>query len=134
MKIRSVGLAVFGTALLVASAALGGLLVYDGETSRQTLAHAQPGDSVEVKGNPQPFHLDAPLARWATVLPALANYTYEVEVGHDVVALLTSEQPLPDGTVLAQGTVTYVGPHPQGGERMLAVISVQEWRHPLLFR
>jgi hypothetical protein len=52
-----------------------------------------------------------------------------------VVALLTSATAAPDdGVVLAEGTVVYVAPHPDGSGRLLVVVGVDEWREPILFR
>lgn len=125
-----------GIAFLASSAALGALLVHDGEVAASTdLARAAPGEEISLKGSPQPFTPGSLTRAWRSVLPALDNHTYtEDDPSSGVVALLTSDQPAPDGVVLASGTVTYVAPHPDGSGRLLVVIAVHEWRQPILFR
>ena len=126
------GLAVVGVALLVTAATLGAILVHDGEAEPAALAHAAPGDAVEVKGAPEPFFPDR-LAAWAPLRSLLANHTYQVDDGA-VVALLTSAHEMPAGVVLASGTVAFAGPHPTAPDRLLVVVQVSGWREPLLFR
>lgn len=133
MKVRSVGLAVVGAALLVAAAVLGAILVHDGEARSVDLAEAAPGDVVAVKGHPEPFFPDH-LAQWAPIRPLLGNHTYELPVQDGVVVLLTSGSAMPDDVVLAQGTVAFAGPHPSHPGEALLVLKVDDWREPLLFR
>ncbi len=121
---------------MASAAALGALLVHDGEVAVDTdLANAAPGESVRVKGSPEPFVPGAPLRNWRTVLPLLDNFTYvlsDAETG--LMALLTSPEPAPDGVVLADGKVGYVAPHPDGSGSLLVVVVVSAWVEPLLFR
>jgi len=135
--VRSPALAVLGIALLAGAAVLGGLLVHDGEVAVPAdLSRAAPGASVELKGEPQPFAVarQAP-GPWRSVLPLLGNHTSMLTDGDNgVVALLTGPQAPPPGTVLADGTVRYVGPHPDGSGRLLVVVAVHAWRQPILFR
>lgn len=131
---RSAGLAVLGAGLLAAAAVLGALLVHDGEAERPPLAGAEPGDAVALKGTPLPFYPTQSLAHWGEVLPLLANHTYVLDAPDGTVALLTSESEAPSATVLADGTVAFVGAHPDGSGRPLVVVRVAEWREPLVFR
>jgi hypothetical protein len=133
VKVRSLGLAIVGAALLVAATVLGAILVHDGEAKSVDLASMQPGDAVAVKGHPEPFFPDH-LALWAPVRPILDNYTYELPAQEGIVVLLTSGAVMPDDVVLAQGTVAYVGPHPTQAGQLLLVLQVDDWREPLLFR
>lgn len=127
-----------GIALLAGAAVLGGLLVHDGEVAAPTdLARAEPGQSVELKGQPEAFAPSSPsIARaWRGVLPLLDNHTYTLsDPDAGVVAVLTSAHAAPDGVVLAEGQVRYVGPHPDGSGRLLVVVGVHDWRSPLVFR
>ena len=132
MKVRSVGLAIVGAMLLLTAATLGAILVHDGEARPTALAHAAPGDTVEVKGLPEPFFPDR-LAAWAQLRPLLGNHTYQVDQGA-VVALLTSGSEMPADVVLASGTVAFAGPHPTAPDRLLVVVQVSDWREPFLFR
>jgi len=125
---------VLGAALLVAAGVLGAILVHDGETAARPLAAAQPGDDVAVKGSPTPFHPSGPLGAWQPLLPLLGEHTYELATADGAVALLSSDQPAPADVVLAEGTVAFVGPHPDGSGRMLVLVAVHAWREPLLFR
>lgn len=136
MTVRSPALAALGIALLASAAALGALLVHDGEVSAEAdLAAAAPGESVRVKGSPEPFSPGTPLRAWRTVLPMLDNFTYALsDPDSGVLALLTSPVAAPDGVVLAAGTVGYVTPHPDGSGRLLVVIDVRDWAEPILFR
>ena len=125
-----------GITLMASAAALGALLVHDGEVAPESdLANASPGESVRVKGSPEPFVPGTPVRAWRTVMPLLDNFTYvlsDEETG--LVALLTSAQAAPDGVVLAEGTVGYVAPHPDGSGRLLVVVTVSSWQEPILFR
>jgi len=127
---------VLGITLMASAAALGALLVHDGEVAPESdLANASPGESVRVKGSPEPFVPGTPVRAWRTVMPLLDNFTYvlsDEETG--LVALLTSAQAAPDGVVLAEGTVGYVAPHPDGSGRLLVVVTVSSWQEPILFR
>ncbi|MHB1260432.1 MAG: hypothetical protein ACYC2H_01815 [Thermoplasmatota archaeon] len=121
---------------MASAAVLGALLVHDGEvTAEADLANASPGESVRVKGSPEPFVPGTPLRAWRTVMPLLDNFTYALSDGESgLVALLTSPQAAPDGVVLAEGTVGYVAPHPDGSGRLLVVVTVSSWQEPILFR
>ena len=125
-----------GILLMASAGALGAVLVHDGEVAvREDLASAMPGETVSLKGTPEPYTPLGATRAWRTVLPVLGNFTYTMddpEAG--VVAMLTSAAPAPDGVVLAEGDVGYVAPHPDGSGRLLVVIVVDEWREPLLFR
>lgn len=137
MSLRSPALAVLGVVLLASSAALGVLLVHDGEAGASPdLARAVPGDSVRLKGEPAPFVPPAgALRQWRAVLPLLGNHTYRMDDdGAGVEVLLTSPAPAPAGVVLADGVVGYVGPHPDGSGRLLVLVQVRDWQQPLLFR
>lgn len=133
MKVRSLGLAVIGLSMLVSALVLGVLLVHDGESREPSLAAAAAGDQVEVKGRPEPFFPDR-LAAWAAIRPLLGNHTYQLPSEHGVVVLLTSAQPMPADVVLAEGTVTFAGPHPIEPDQVLLLVHVDGWREPLLFR
>ena len=130
-------MAALGILLMASAAALGAVLVHDGEVAGDhavDLATAAPGESVSLKGTPEPFAPFGATRAWRSIIPVLANHTYTLddpEAG--VVAMLTSEIPAPDGVVLAEGDVGYVAPHPDGSGRLLVVIVVTEWREPLLF-
>jgi hypothetical protein len=128
-------LAVVGVALMAAAAVLGGILVHDGATAKSAdLATAAPGQSVAIKGDPLPFTPAPPLRAWRTVLAILGdNKTYTLD-SDGMQVLLTSPRAAPDGTVLAQGHVIYVAPHPDGSGRLLVVVGVHDWRSPILFR
>ncbi|MEA3137736.1 MAG: hypothetical protein QOC71_2017 [Thermoplasmata archaeon] len=121
---------------MAGSAVLGAILVHDGEVAPGSdLASAVPGESVRVKGSPEPFTPGTPLRTWRTVLPMLDNFTYALtDADSGIEALLTSPGPAPDGVVLAEGRVGYVAPHPDGSGRLLVVIDVQDWNQPILFR
>lgn len=136
MKVRSPALAALGIALMASAAALGALLVHDGEVAVETdLASAAPGESVRVKGSPEPFVPGTPLRAWRTVMPLLDNFTYAMgDEESGVVALLTSPRSAPEGVVLAEGRVDYVAPHPDGSGRLLVVVTVSSWQEPILFR
>lgn len=133
---RSRSLALVGASLIVAAAALGAVLVHDGERATTPLASVAPGDEVLLKGAPQPFYPSRSLAAWDPILPLLAthNHTYLLEDGNGPLALLTSDTPAPDDVVLTEGTVTFLMPFPDAPERVLVVIHVESWRQPLLFR
>jgi hypothetical protein len=144
LSLRSPALAVLGVVLLASSAALGLLLVHDGEAGASPdLARAVPGEPVRIKGEPAPF-VPPPgaLRQWRPVLPLLGNHTYALDApasdggegAAGVEVLLTSPLPAPAGVVLADGTVGYVGPHPDGSGRLLVLVQVREWQQPLLFR
>lgn len=132
MKVRSLGLALAGVAMLAAAAVLGAILVHDGEADPIRLAAAHEGDAVAVKGEPQPFFPER-LGPWAPVRPLLGNHTYILAAEDGVVALLTSAQPAPAGVVLAAGQVALVTPHPDDPRALLVVIQVEDWRVPILF-
>ncbi|HUR24825.1 MAG TPA: hypothetical protein VM327_02290 [Candidatus Thermoplasmatota archaeon] len=136
MNVRSPALAALGIALMASAATLGALLVHDGEVATETdLAGAAPGEPVRIKGNPEPFTPGTPLRSWRMVLPMLDNFTYTLsDPESGILALLTSPAPAPDGVVLADGTVGYVAPHPDGSGRLLVVIDVRDWHEPILFR
>lgn len=138
LTLRSPALAVLGIALLAGAAVLGGLLVHDGETAAAAdLSRVEPGQAVALKGQPEPFVLAKPSAAraWRAVLPLLDNHTYTLsDAGGSVVVLLTSPDAAPEGTVLAEGQVRYVAPHPDGPGRLLVVVDVHDWRSPLVFR
>ena len=121
---------------MASAAALGALLVHDGEVAVESdLAAAAPGETVRVKGSPEPFKLDSPVRAWRTVLPLLDNFTYSLaDPESGILALLTSPSAAPEGVVLADGRVDYVAPHPDGSGRLLVVIAVDTWEEPLLFR
>lgn len=127
-----------GIALMACAGVLGALLVHDGEVAggRGTdLAQAMPGEELSLKGTPEPFAASLATRAWRAVLPLLENHTYVLEdPDSGVVALLTSAKRAPDGVVLAEGVVSYVAPHPDGSSRLLVVVSVDEWREPILFR
>lgn len=129
-------MAALGTALLAASGVLGGLLAHDGELEpAPDLANAMPGEPVRLKGEPEPFAPELPLRAWRTVTPLLANHTYAMgEAAGGVVLLLTAQAPAPDGTVLADGVVRMVAPHPDDSGRLLVVVAVSDWAEPILFR
>ena len=133
MKVRSLGLAVCGLALLLAAVILGALLVHDGETEDLHLDAVEQGDVIELKGKPEPFFPPS-LALWAPVRPFLDNHTYTLAAEDGFVALLTSAEAMPADVVLAEGTVAYVGPHPSDRDVLLVVVHVQGWREPFLFR
>ena len=136
MNVRSPALAALGIALMASAAALGALLVHDGEVAPEAgLAEAAPGESVRLKGSPVPFAPEGPLRAWRTVLPLLDNFTYALsDPESGIEALLTSPGPAPDGVVVAEGTVGHVAPHPDGSGRLLVVVEVREWSEPILFR
>ena len=136
MTVRSPALAALGVALMACAGVLGGLLVHDGEVaSNPDLSRALPGDELSLKGTPEPFAASLATRAWRPVLPALQNHTYSLDdPDSGVVALLTSSREAPAGVVLAEGTVTYVAPHPDGSGRLLVVVAVDEWRQPILFR
>jgi hypothetical protein len=136
LNVRSPALAALGIALMASAAALGALLVHDGEVAAEPdLASAAPGEAVRVKGSLEPFAPGTPLRAWRAVLPMLDNFTYMLsDPDSGVLALLTSAGPAPDGVVLADGTVDYVAPHPDGSGRLLVVIDVRDWQEPILFR
>lgn len=135
MSLRSPALAVLGALLLASSAALGLLLVHDGEVSADPdLAQAVPGEPVRLKGEPAPF-VPSPgsVRQWRPVLPLLGNHTYTLDT-EGVSVLLTSAGPVPPGVVVAEGKVGYVGPHPDGSGRLLVLVTVDGWKQPLVFR
>jgi hypothetical protein len=138
LKVRSPALAVLGILLMASAAALGAVLVHGGEVATGKtvdLATAEPGDTVSLKGQPEPFAPFGATRAWRSVVPVLDNHTYTLEDPESgLVAMLTSDEPAPDGVVLAEGTVGYVAPHPDGSGRLLVVVVVQEWREPILFR
>jgi hypothetical protein len=134
VKVRSAGLAILGAALLVAAGVLGAILVHDGETAAAPLAAAQPGDEVALKGVPTEFHPSGPLGAWQPLRPLLGEHTYEMPAADGAVALVTSDDAAPGDVVLAEGTVAFVGPHPDGSGRMLVLVAVHAWREPFLFR
>ena len=136
MNVRSPALAALGIALMASAAALGALLVHDGEVPQDSdLAAATPGEAVRVKGSPEPFTPGMPLRAWRGVLPMLDNFTYTMaDPESGILALLTSASPAPEGVVLAEGTVDHVAPHPDGSGRLLVVIGVHDWEEPILFR
>lgn len=121
---------------MASAAALGAVLVHDGEVPvEQDLAHATPGESISLKGTPEPFAPFGATRAWRSVIPVLANHTYTLDAPDGgVVAMLTSDVPAPEGVVLAVGDVGYVAPHPDGSGRLLVVIVVTQWREPILFR
>ncbi|MEA3166411.1 MAG: hypothetical protein QOJ26_1283 [Thermoplasmata archaeon] len=125
-----------GIALMASAAALGGLLVHDGEVAPDAdLSSAEPGEGISLKGTPEPFAADGLTRAWRSILPVLANHTYTLEDPESaVVAMLTSPHEAPDGVVLAEGKVSYVAPHPDGSGRLLVVVEVRDWREPILFR
>ena len=125
-----------GIALMASAAVLGGLLVHDGEVATESdLANASPGDSVRLKGSPEPFVPTPPLRTWRPILPLLGNFTYTLSDSQSgLELLLTSATAAPDGVVLASGTVDYVAPHPDSSGRLLVVIDVRDWDEPILFR
>ena len=133
MKVRSLGLAVLGVALLAGAGVLGAVLVHDGESDVPPLAAAAEGDVVAVKGRPEPFFPDD-LRQWAPVRPVLREHSYLLHAEEGVVALLTSDTPVPEQVVLAAGRVVHVSPYPSDPGQLLVVIDVEEWREPLLFR
>ncbi len=130
---RSLGLAILGVGLLAAATALGAILVHDGEAEAVRLESVEQGDSIAVKGKPEPFFPPS-LGLWAPIRPFLDNHTYTLATDDGVLALLTSASPMPTDVVLAEGTVAYVGPHPSEVDALLVVVHVQDWREPLLFR
>lgn len=136
MKVRSRGLALFGVGLLATAGALGAILVHDGESAAPTLATAQPGDDILLKGAPLVFHPTNSLAAWTPFLPTLQghNHTYVLTEEDGAVALLAANEPAPDEVIVTEGTVTMVGSHPDGSGRLLVVVHVTAWRSPLLFR
>lgn len=127
------GLAAVGAAFLVAALGLGILLVHDGESRGVTLASLEPGDDLEIKGDVQPFFPDN-LAAWSPLRPLLGNFTSLLAPSDDILVLLASEDPLPPGVMVAEGTVTYVGPHPSDASLQLVVVHVTTWREPIVFR
>jgi hypothetical protein len=137
LTLRSPALAALGVVLLASAAVLGVLLVHDGEVeATPDLSRAVPGEDVRLKGEPAPFVPPAgPLRQWRAVLPLLDNHTYAFGDSADgTVVLLTSPGPAPAGVVLADGTVGYVGPHPDGSGRLLVLVQVRGWTQPLVFR
>lgn len=136
MNVRSPALAALGIALLASAVALGALLVHDGEVPLESdLAAAAPGETVRVKGSPEPFAPGTPLRAWRAVLPMLDNFTYTLsDPESGILVLLTSPSAAPQGVVLADGTVDYVAPHPDGSGRLLIVVAVHDWQEPILFR
>lgn len=132
MKVRSLGLAACGLALLIAAAVLGAILVHDGEAEAADLGAVAPGETVEVKGEPEPFFPDS-LAAWAPLRPLFANHTYQLAPQDGIVVLLTSEDAMPTDTVLAEGMVAFVGPMPGDAEHLVVLLQVSHWREPLLF-
>lgn len=126
-----------GVAMMACAGVLGGLLVHDGEVAGAApdLATAVPGEELSLKGTPEPFAASFASRAWRSVMPTLQNHTYSLDDPHSgAVALLTSAAEAPEGVVLAEGTVTYVAPHPDGTGRLLVVVAVDEWREPILFR
>jgi hypothetical protein len=134
LTVRSPALAVLGLLLMASAAGLGAVLVHDGEVAPgRDLAAAAPGQDVSVKGTPAHFEPTGSRA-WRTILPALGNHTYTMDDPENgVVALLTGDEPAPEGVVLAEGTVALAAPHPDGSGRLLVVIAVHDWVEPLLF-
>jgi hypothetical protein len=133
VKMRSLGLAILGAGMLAAATVLGAILVHDGEAEGMPLGAVEQGDSVALKGRPEPFFPPS-LGQWAPVRPFLRENTYTLPAEDGVVALLTSTSPMPSDVVLAHGTVAFVGPHPTQAGVLLLVVDVQDWREPLLFR
>lgn len=129
-------MAALGISLMGLGAGLGAVLVHDGEVAaRPDLANAAPGEALLVKGTPEPFAPTGASRAWRSVLPMLGNHSYTLddpEAG--VQVLLTASDAAPDGVVLAEGTVAYVAPHPDGSGRLLVVVDVRDWREPFLFR
>lgn len=120
---------------MATAGAWGALLVHDGEVADgPALAQAMPGESVRVKGEPSPF---APppgsLRLWRPLEPLMGNHTYVLEDAEATV-LLASQRGAPAGVVVAEGTVGYVGLHPDGSGRLLVLVHVEGWTQPLLFR
>jgi hypothetical protein len=135
LSLRSPALAALGALLLASAAALGVLLVHDGEAATgPRLAEAEPGEDVRLKGEPAPF-VPPPgsLRQWRPLLPMLGNHTYALEQDGALV-LLASAAPAPAGVVLAEGTVDWVGPHPGGSGGLVVVVRVHGWTQPLVFR
>lgn len=133
---RSPALAALGVLLMATAAALGAILVHDGEVAGEPdLARAAPGESIRLKGEPEPFSPGASLRPWRAVLPLLGNHTYALaDPDAGAVALLTSDGPAPPGVVVAEGRVGLVAPHPDGSGRLLVVVEVRDWQQPILFR
>jgi hypothetical protein len=117
--------------LLTGAGALGAVLAHDEATPASSLAAAQPGQRVEVKGTPETFYPSPPLREWREILPLLGNYTYALESG-PVVAVLTGDLRAPEGPALADGQVVWAGDHPDRDGRVLVVIQVTTWRQPLI--
>jgi hypothetical protein len=135
LKVRSPALAVLGILLMASAAAIGAVLVHDGEVSASAdLSHAVAGEDVLLKGEPEPFAPTGPLRAWRAVVPLLENHSYVLEAADGTVALLTSAAPRPEGVVLAEGEIAYTGAHPDGSGRTLVVVHVVDWRQPILFR
>lgn len=132
MRPRSHALVAVGALLLLASAALAGVLVHDGELPQTAWRASVPGDAVVVKGDPAPFHPDS-LSAWAPWNGVLANHTYVLEPSPGLMALLTSADPLPEGVLVLEGDVLFRGPAPHPRHDDLLVLHVQRWREPLLF-
>lgn len=124
-----------GILLMAGAAVLGAILVHDGEVAPAAdLAAAAPGEAVSVKGTPVHFEPSGSSRAWRAILPALGNHTYTLEdPERGLVALLTGEETAPDGVVLAEGTVRFAAPHPDGSGRLLVVVAVTDWVEPLLF-
>ena len=133
MKVRSLGLAAFGLALLVTAGLLGAILVHDGETDEVHLDGIEQGDPIALKGRPEPFFPPS-LGLWAPVRPFLQNHTYTMAAEDGVVVLLTSADAMPTDVILAEGTAAFVGPAPGDPALLLVVVQVQGWREPFLFR
>lgn len=134
MNVRSRGLLLVAVALLASAGGLAALLVHDGDSPQPVaLTQAQPGDEVEVRGQPEEFAPAPPLRDWRHILPLLGNATYSLDVD-GVAVLLTGEAAPPAGTAVAHGDVLWVGPHPSDPARLLVLVQVHEWREAILLR
>lgn len=109
------------------------VLVHDGQpTPTAQLVHAEPGQHVEVKGDPEPFYPDGSLRDWQDILPLLDAHTYVLQQG-PLWLLLTAADEAPQDVVVAEGNIAWTGEHPHE-DAPLVIVNVTQWREPLLFR
>ncbi len=128
MSVRSPPLLALAMACLVASAALGTLLYHDGEIgTAESLDPHEVGHGVRVKGTLA--EVQEPVGHLS---PYLLSYTkaLHLEEQPDLLVLLSSDDPLPDGPALVEGLLAHAGSLRQGP---YLVIHASVVREPLVF-
>ncbi len=128
MSVRSPPLFALALACLVAATALGTLLYYDGEVgTAASLDFQEVGHDVRVKGTLTDLDETPP-----KLAPHLLRYTkvLHLEQQPEVLVLLTSQEPLPEGSALVEGLLVDAGSLHQ---RPYMVVHASVVREPLVF-